>query len=140
VHLNGITGSKKGSEIRNANNQGWKPLTEFYDAKGIVHHKFELENQNVNGNIYKVVIKRLIAPVHCIRSKSEESRSWHFLHDKARAHDEQSASGPGHYPLSLLKPLDRSRGGPQSQFGWYSNVKILKWKYISTTTWRTKHR
>jgi hypothetical protein len=36
-------------------------LTEFFDAKGIIHHEFVPEEQPVNGKVSKEVIKRCIA-------------------------------------------------------------------------------
>lgn len=41
------------------------------------------EKQTVNGNIYKVVIRRLIAGVHCVRPEFQESASWQLPHDSA---------------------------------------------------------
>jgi hypothetical protein len=38
-------------------------LTAFFDAKGIIPHKFVLEKQTVNGKFYEEVIMRLIIRV-----------------------------------------------------------------------------
>jgi hypothetical protein len=37
-------------------------LTEFFDAKGIIHHEFVPEKQPVNGNFYKGAIKKINRP------------------------------------------------------------------------------
>jgi hypothetical protein len=36
-------------------------LTEFFDAKGIIHHESVLEKQTVNSKFHKEVIKKLVA-------------------------------------------------------------------------------
>jgi hypothetical protein len=83
--LNGIKGSKNGSESENAKSQV-KMLTAFFYAKGIIHHEFVLEKQTESGKFYNEVIKRLIARVHHIRPEFKESGSWYLLHDNALAH------------------------------------------------------
>jgi histone-lysine N-methyltransferase SETMAR len=61
-------------------------LTEFFDAKGIIHHVFVPGNQTVNGKFYKEVIKKLNARVHRARPEFQESGSWYLLPDIAPAH------------------------------------------------------
>jgi hypothetical protein len=61
-------------------------LTEFFDAKGIIHHEFVLKKQPVNGKFYKEVIERLIARGHRVRPEFHESGSWYLLHDNAAVH------------------------------------------------------
>jgi hypothetical protein len=53
-------------------------LTAFFNAKGIIHHKFMPEKQTVNGKFYKGVIKRFIIPVHCVRPEFQEVGSGIF--------------------------------------------------------------
>jgi hypothetical protein len=67
-------------------------LTAFFYAKGIIHHEFVSEKQNVKGKFYKEVMKRLIARVHHARPQLQESESWYFLHDNAPAHSSGAVS------------------------------------------------
>jgi hypothetical protein len=61
-------------------------LTAFFDAKDIIHLGFVPEKLTVNGKSHKEVIRRLIARVHSITPKFQESRSWYLLHDNALVH------------------------------------------------------
>jgi hypothetical protein len=36
-------------------------LSAFFDAKGIIHHKFVPQKQTINGKFYKNMIKRSVA-------------------------------------------------------------------------------
>jgi hypothetical protein len=61
-------------------------LTAIVYAKVIIHHKFVLEKQIVNGKFYEEVIKRLISQVHCVRPEFQEGRSRYLLQNNALAH------------------------------------------------------
>jgi hypothetical protein len=52
-------------------------------ANGIIHHEFVLEKLTLNGRFYNKVFMRLIAPVHCVWPKFQESGSWYLLHNNA---------------------------------------------------------
>jgi hypothetical protein len=55
-------------------------------VKGIIYNEFVPEKQTVNGTFYKDVIKILIARVHSVRPKFQESGTWYLLYNNAPAH------------------------------------------------------
>jgi hypothetical protein len=51
----------KAEKVRMQKSRVRTMLTEFFDAKGIIHHEFVPKKQIVNGKFYKELIKRLSA-------------------------------------------------------------------------------
>jgi hypothetical protein len=61
-------------------------LTTFFDAKGIIIHKFVPKKRTANGKFHREVIKKLVARVHRLRPEFQESGSWYVLPDSVQGH------------------------------------------------------
>jgi len=58
----------------------------FYDSKGIIHHDFVLEEQNVTGSCYLSVLESLLKRIRRVRPEYSAPGSWFLLHENAPVH------------------------------------------------------
>jgi len=58
----------------------------FYDSKGIIHHEFVPEGQNVTGSFYLSVLERLWKRIRSVWPEYSAPGSWFLLHDNATFH------------------------------------------------------
>ena len=58
----------------------------FYDDKGIIHHEFVPEGQNVTGSFYLSVLEHLWKRIRRVRPEDSAPGSWFLLHDNPPVH------------------------------------------------------
>jgi len=58
----------------------------FFDARGIVHHKFVPQWQKINQEVYISFLRRMHEAIQRRRSDLCASGRWNLLHDNARPH------------------------------------------------------
>jgi hypothetical protein len=79
--LQSVTGlNPKSQEVGMRNSRMKTISTALFDAECIIHQEFMPETQTVNRQIYREMLKRLIARVHCVTLEFQESGSWYLLH------------------------------------------------------------
>jgi hypothetical protein len=61
-------------------------LTVFFYYRGVVHHEYAPEGQNVNKQYYQEVLRRLRDAVRRKKPDLRESPNWQWHHDNAPAH------------------------------------------------------
>jgi len=64
-------------------------LTVFFDSRGVVHHEYAPQDQNINKEYYLEVLRRLRDAVRRKRPDLWATGTWHLHHDNASAHSSQ---------------------------------------------------
>ena len=61
-------------------------LTIFFSSRGVVHHKYAPQGQNINKEYYLEVLRHLRNAVRCKRSDLWAAGTWQLHHGNAPAH------------------------------------------------------
>ncbi len=74
-------GASRPTKVRQQKSKVKTLLIVFFDAKGLLHHKFIPPGQTVTSIIYLAVMKRLMCRICQIRLEYRELGSWSLLHE-----------------------------------------------------------
>jgi len=77
---------QKAKKVRLQNSKVKTMLLCFCDSKGIIHHEFVPEWQNVTRSFYLSVLEGLWKRIRRVRPEYTAPRSWILLHDNAPVH------------------------------------------------------
>ena len=64
-------------------------LTVFFDSRGVVHHEYAPQGQNINKEYYLEVLRRFRDAVRHKRPDLWAAGTWHLHRDNAPAHSSQ---------------------------------------------------